>query len=844
MVSQAGGEGDPRVSIVVVNYNGQHHLQPCFESLFELRYPRERLEVILVDNHSTDGSIELVRDRFPTVKVIQNQANLGFARANNIGARQAEGEYVAFLNNDMRVDPDWVGALLGVLRPPQGAICAASTILSWDGRRIDFVGGRMNFYGHGFQPSFGAPFQAGQLASEPRGLPFPCGGAMLIDRRVFLGVGGFDEAYFAFFEDVDLGWRLWVLGYQVLYAPQAIVYHRHHGTAGRIPPHQLHVLYERNALYSVIKNYEQQNLDRVLPAALLLLAKRAVLQSGLDREAYRLGSGERRRQEAVSRIGLAGLLAAEELLERLPEVMRKREVIQTARRRTDREVFELWNTSLADPTFPGREYASAQRSLMSVMGLDGYFTSFHRSRVLLLCHEAVGKNMAGPAMRYWELARVLGRQFEVTLAHAGDLTGEGPGFLIAAYQRSDPQSLAALVEQADVIVAYGYLLQTFPELRDCGKPLVLDIYDVFVLENLEHRAQLPLAEQAQAADLDLGVLNAVLRAGDFYLCASERQRDFWLGMLAANGRLNPHNYGEDPTLRALIGVVPFGLRSDPPQRTGPALKGVHPKIAVADRLLLWGGGLWDWFDPETLVKALAKVLEHRQDVKLFFMAKQHFDRAVVPEMHAAGRALQLSRELGLLDRHVFFGDWVPYEERVNYLLEADLGVSLHNEGVEAHFAFRTRLLDYIWAGLPILATSGDELADLVSAEGLGRVVAARDVEGTAAAILELLAEENLRERLAGRFAQVAARFTWERCAEPLARFLASPRLAADRCCGVAVPDSCEAKTLAEPLAATVKPTPYWRLPGKAWHCLRNGGPRALAWELRQYWHWWRNYRRR
>src|SRR5439155_7651017 len=111
----------------------------------------------------------------------------------------------------------------------------------------------------------------GLQALRPSGaeapLLFACGGSMLVQRDVFLAVGGFDPDYFAFFEDVDLGWRLWLLGYRVTLTPSAITYHRHHGTTNVIPNHRVHVLYERNALYTIYKNYDEEHLDRILPAS-------------------------------------------------------------------------------------------------------------------------------------------------------------------------------------------------------------------------------------------------------------------------------------------------------------------------------------------------------------------------------------------------------------------------------------------------------------------------------------------------------------------------------------------------------------------------------------------------
>jgi GT2 family glycosyltransferase/glycosyltransferase involved in cell wall biosynthesis len=827
----------PRVSVVVVNFNGKRHLEPCFSSLLHLDYPPECLELLLVDNGSTDGSLELIRRLFPTVKIVENGENLGFARANNIGVRHASGELVATLNNDMRVDERWLRHMVAALDRERGVVCAGSAILSWDGRRVDFMGGRLNFTGHGLQPDYGAVYRP--VGDErPRLTPFACGGAMLIDRQTYLAAGGFDEDYFAFFEDVDLGWRLWLMGYQVALVPAAVVYHRHHGTARRLATHKLAVLYERNALSTMIKNFDQQTLEKALPAALLLLMERGLRQGKIDQSAFSLSSPASADAQTSSRLGLANLVAAHQVIEQLPQLMAKREAVQALRQRSEAEIFRLWNIPLAMPTLPGSDYLQIQHTVVAAMGLDKRLATLSGRRVLIVAHEAVGARMSGPAIRYWEIARALAGSYDVRLAHPDQVAAEGDGFAVVSYSRGDYRSLAPQVDWADVVLAYGYVLVGLPELADCGKPLVVDLYDIFLVEELTHHLRLPAGDQERAAADQPAILQTVLQAGDFFLCSSERQRDFWLGTLAAQGRINPRTLGTDQSLRSLIDVVPFGLPAAPPTHARQVLKGVHPKIAASDKVLLWGGGLWDWFDPLTLIKAMAKVREQRTDVKLYFLARQHYSGGNTEPMLVGQEAARLARELAVLDECVFFGDWVPYADRANYLLEADLGVSLHSEGLETHFAFRTRLLDYIWAGLPILATEGDTLGDLAAAAGLGRKIPAGDVEAVAGAILSLLAEDDLRVRLAPAFAAARERMTWERAVAPLVGFLQQPRFAPDHEAGRLL--SAERRALRS--TGGIKATPYVALPLKALRILREGGWSSLRWEIGRYLNWWKLYR--
>jgi GT2 family glycosyltransferase len=276
-------ESHPSVSIVVLNWNGKGHLADCLASLLALDYPESKLQIILCDNGSTDGSADFVRRTFPKVTLLTLDHNYGFAEGNNRAAREAGGEWVGFLNNDMRVEPTWLNDLIAPLPDHPQAVCLASRIMNWNGSAVDFVGGGVNFQGHGFQVDVGKPTSS---QDTPRRLLFACGGAMLVRRDLFLEVGGFDRDFFAFFEDVDLGWRLNLLGHDVWYSPAATAYHRHHGTASRIDSHQLRVLYERNALAMIYKCFDDDNLAAALPTALLLQNERALSVSGLNRRSF------------------------------------------------------------------------------------------------------------------------------------------------------------------------------------------------------------------------------------------------------------------------------------------------------------------------------------------------------------------------------------------------------------------------------------------------------------------------------------------------------------------------------------------------------------------------------
>ena len=352
----------PRVGLVILNYNGRHHLERCFKSLSELDYPEQRLEVLLVDNGSTDGSLEELREKHGWVRLIENEDNLGFSAGCNQGARAAEApEVLVFLNNDMRVERDWLRELVG---PVVRGECAAATakMLSWDGKRMNSAAGGMNFHGIGIQKGYLEP--PGPEFDVPVRSLFACGGAMAVDAAVYFELGGFDNEFFAYYEDVDLGWRMWVAGYEVHYAPRAVCYHHHSSTSKMFPPETVRLLQVRNPLLSCFKNYDDANVARVFPAQLALAVRRMMLVAGLEDDApYRIekASGKRAgalgkllnraRQAAgdsvpVRREAMADLIGINDLLGNWDHWRERRAEVQARRRRSDAEIFQLFHKPL------------------------------------------------------------------------------------------------------------------------------------------------------------------------------------------------------------------------------------------------------------------------------------------------------------------------------------------------------------------------------------------------------------------------------------------------------------------------------------------------------------------
>ncbi len=358
------------------------------------------------------------------------------------------------------------------------------------------------------------------------------------------------------------------------------------------------------------------------------------------------------------------------------------------------------------------------------------------TNVLFISPDAVGDRMAGLGIRYTELATTLAPTAQVTIA-TGDAGGTPPaGVDVVAYEPHAPRALRPEIERADAIVAPPQWPVITRWMRRSGARVIVDLYDPETLETLERFAGRRTVRSAMVA-LTVDRLEDAFRTGHHLMCASESQRDLWIGALLASRLLTPAAYDRDPTLRSVLDLVPFGVPTEPPSAAGPGIRAAFPQIGADDEIVLWNGGLWPWLDPATAVRAIARLARSRPGVRLVFMGAS--SRAAAEEARA------LAAPLG--DTVLFNEDWVPYAQRGPWLLEADCALNTAVDHLETRFAFRTRMLDCFWAGLPVVCTRGDALAERVERDGLGAVVAPGDDAALAEAIAAVAGP---RPRRAGR----------------------------------------------------------------------------------------------
>lgn len=295
-------------TIIIPNFNGKNHLATCLPSLGDQSC--QDFEVILVDNNSADGSIAFVRQNFPHVQIIANRRNLGFAEANNVAIRAASSPYIVTLNNDTRADSGWLAEIIRVAKAhPQVGMVACKILAMEEPHLIDSAGLDVDRMGMAWNRYHGQVDQ--QAETEPYEVFCPAGAAALYKREMLDQVGLFDEAYFAYCEDMDLGWRARLIGWGCLYVPSAVVYHFQSATSGQGSPFKRYLL-TRNRIWTVLKNYPSPEVWRLLPRLLF----------------YDLAAGLYRLKLEKNLSPLQGRLAA---LQQLGRVLQQRRVIQQRR---------------------------------------------------------------------------------------------------------------------------------------------------------------------------------------------------------------------------------------------------------------------------------------------------------------------------------------------------------------------------------------------------------------------------------------------------------------------------------------------------------------------------------
>lgn len=397
-------------------------------------------------------------------------------------------------------------------------------------------------------------------------------------------------------------------------------------------------------------------------------------------------------------------------------------------------------------------------------------------KVLVVSPDVIpsGKGLvAGPGIRSWGLAKGLDAHgHDVTLAVPEEsfIKQEIDEFEVVSWNLRNLNKLSSGNDCVVLPSGLASLSRAYARTVSQRTPTVVDVYDPNIMEAIHiFKGNL---RGFQAFSEYLNAVTVILRRGDFFICASERQRYYYLGVLTALGRINPLTSNE-----RLVELVPFGVPAEEPKHTRNVLKGSI--VDAQDPIILWMGGIYPWFDAITLIRAMKLVCSDIGNAKLIVVGGIH------PRLHAPAdnyyRTLREARRSNLFNKNVFFVDWQPYDQISNYFLESDVAVSTHSEGLEAKFSFRTRVIQYLWGGLPVVVSEGDEMASLVSEQECGLVVPVADSAKLATAILDLLCDGSKRRKMSSNARRlIQERFVWEKVVTSLSNFCSNPICAGDR----------------------------------------------------------------
>jgi GT2 family glycosyltransferase len=349
--------------IIIINWNGRQQTLECLAAVSAQLGDAgsDGATITVIDNGSTDGSIAAIRGAYPDIRFLPLGKNTGFTGGIAAGVARSKARNVVFLNNDAIPEPGWLGAIVRAIdSAPDDVVSVGGKIVSMDRKSIDFIGGALTFDGHAFQNGF--RYEAGSREEPKAGddLLFACGGNMISRRERYLTLGGFDDDYFAYLEDVDFGWRSWISGGRAVFEPRAVVRHHSSATSERLGNFERGVLFERNALQTALKNFEdpREAGASVLFAYLHRLHHYATTRNGDSEELTRAFGTKRRGFRRKARVTIDDPLTAMQfraldwVMKNSAHLAGKRTRVQASRKRSDREIFERFPL-LFVPTYPG-----------------------------------------------------------------------------------------------------------------------------------------------------------------------------------------------------------------------------------------------------------------------------------------------------------------------------------------------------------------------------------------------------------------------------------------------------------------------------------------------------------
>jgi len=748
----------PRASIIISTWNGRHLLENCLPAVLRaIAYDGGDHEVIVVDDASTDDTVEFVTKEFPTVRLLALERNLRFAGANNAAARIARGDVLVFLNNDMQVDPEFLRPLLKHFRAP--SVFAATARIEMKPRWM--AGGFIQETGlvrGRFEDGFFVLQHDAPVSDEAIPVIYAGGGSSVFHRDRFFDLGKFDQIFHPFyFEDLDISYRAQKAGWRVIYEPKSRVVHAHRQTNSpeNFPGGYVDLMFGKNSLLFMWK---------VLTDPVILGQHFRALWKRLMRP---------NEEPRVAAMFLRAVV-------QLPRLLATRHRARRHYRLTDGEVLRRTASR------PGIEATDA--------GSISYGSTGRGRRILLLGFAPLPfekeRRLGALSFRTWHIAEaLLAAGHEVTLAAvriAGAYENEttrSPALRFRGnhftYYSLEPdvfenearlQTIHDEISPEAIIAVHAYTAYVASRLNS-DVPLWADLNGYAIAEAQARAAVLENdTEIARAWEHE----RAALARADAFSVVSMRQKYALIGELAAVGRLTGRNYGEDR-----VHHLPNVVDSEPYRHTRRVMRG--SLVGDGDFVVLWAGGYNTWTDVETLFSGLTAAM--REDPRIKFVSLG----GAMPGRDETTfyRFRELIEQSEFADRFIFTG-WVPNEDVPNYYFESNVGINIDRYSYEMLIGCRYRILDMLRAGLPVVTTLGTEISHAVEQERLGVTFSPGDAEGLKTALLTLARDESRRRRSADRARDwVTKHRSVGTVLKPIQKWASNPSPAPDRITGIA-----------------------------------------------------------
>lgn len=389
----------------------------------------------------------------------------------------------------------------------------------------------------------------------------------------------------------------------------------------------------------------------------------------------------------------------------------------------------------------------------------------------------IDKNLVGTAIIYKKLADLLIKKgYQVSMVTPGETDITGTKIKFHLYEEENNQKLIS----SSGLVIFGAYPPPQPlwTAYQKKKTIVTYLWSVAPVGSLEFKDFSSRQKQKELHQYITASFNLSLLLSDKIFCRDRQVQTLLWGSLASLGRVNLDNYLQHKKLRNIIEEAPFGLDKGLPKHKQDVYRGRYEAIGQDDFLLIWNGGVWNWNDGQTLIKAMKKV--DKENIKLIFQGFKHPDKGQRLSQEAK-KTLEAAKGRGLLDKNVFFPDkWIPFAQRGNYLTECDAGVVSSPDIPEANLFLKTRIYDYLWAELPVILNDCEAFAPVIREKGLGLVVKTGDAGDWAKKIMEIRNNKKLKNEIIENIRAYKKELTWDKALKPIEKYLDKPSKLRDK----------------------------------------------------------------